>query len=83
VITERFAGLDPEGIPGVLVNHHGPFAWGHSAAEAVENAVALELCALLAFHTLRLRPEGTRFPAALLGRHFNRKHGTGAYYGQK
>jgi L-ribulose-5-phosphate 4-epimerase len=83
VIVERFARLDPEEIPGVLVNRHGPFAWGHSAGEAVENAVALELCALLAFHTLRLRPKGTRFPAALQSRHFNRKHGTGAYYGQK
>ena len=83
VIIERFARLDPGAVPGVLVNRHGPFAWGHTAAEAVENAVALELCARLAYHTLRLRPKGARFPAALLGRHFNRKHGTGAYYGQK
>ncbi len=83
VIIERFARLDPGEIPGVLVNRHGPFAWGPTAAAAVENAVALELCALLAVHTLGLRPSGLRFPAALLGRHFNRKHGAGAYYGQK
>jgi L-ribulose-5-phosphate 4-epimerase len=82
VIVERFARLDPEEIPGVLVSRHGPFAWGHSAAEAVENAVALELSALLAVHTL-VSPKGRKFPAALLDRHFNRKHGTGAYYGQK
>jgi L-ribulose-5-phosphate 4-epimerase len=83
VIAERFVRLDPEEIPGVLVNRHGPFAWGTSAGKAVENAVALELCAQLAFHTLRLRPKGSRFPAALLERHFRRKHGDGAYYGQK
>jgi L-ribulose-5-phosphate 4-epimerase len=83
VIIERFARLDPAEIPGVLVSRHGPFAWGPSAAEAVENAVALELSALLAVHTLALSPKGLRFPAALLARHFNRKHGTGAYYGQK
>jgi len=83
VIIERFSRLDPDKVPGVLVNRHGPFAWGHTAAEAVENAVALELCARLAFHTLALRPKGAKFPEALLSRHFNRKHGTGAYYGQK
>jgi L-ribulose-5-phosphate 4-epimerase len=82
VIVERFSRLDPEEIPGVLVSRHGPFTWGRTAAGAVENAVALELCARLAFHTLKLRPSGLRFPAALLGRHFNRKHGSGAYYGQ-
>ena len=83
VIVERFSKLDPEEIPGVLVNRHGPFTWGHTAAEAVENAVALELCATLAVHTLRFRPSGRKFPAALLDRHFNRKHGSSAYYGQK
>ncbi len=83
VIAERFASLDPEEVPAVLVFRHGPFTWGHSAAEAVENAVALELCAGLALETLALRPAGTRFPGALLRRHFQRKHGTSAYYGQK
>jgi L-ribulose-5-phosphate 4-epimerase len=83
VIVERFARLDPAEVPGVLVNRHGPFTWGPSAAAAVENAVALELCARLAVHTLALRRAGGRFPEALLARHFNRKHGEGAYYGQK
>jgi L-ribulose-5-phosphate 4-epimerase len=82
VIVERFARLDPDEIPGVLVNRHGPFAWGPSAEKAVENAVALELCAELAFMTLRLGAPGGRFPPALLGRHFRRKHGADAYYGQ-
>jgi L-ribulose-5-phosphate 4-epimerase len=83
VIVERFAKLDPEEIPGVLVIRHGPFTWGHTAAEAVENAVALELCARLAVNTLALRSGGLKFPVALLDRHFKRKHGSGAYYGQK
>jgi L-ribulose-5-phosphate 4-epimerase len=65
------------------VIHHGPFAWGPSAKAAVENAVAIELCARLAFHTLRLGPLGGEMPPALLDRHFLRKHGPGAYYGQK
>ena len=82
VIVETFARLNPEEIPGVLVARHGPFAWGHSAAGAVENAVALELCARLAAGTLALRPGRKGFPAELLRRHFSRKHGTGAYYGQ-
>jgi L-ribulose-5-phosphate 4-epimerase len=83
VIVERFLRLNPEEVPGVLVNRHGPFAWGPTASGAVENAVALELCARLACHTLRLRPSGLKFPAALLDRHFRRKHGAEAYYGQK
>lgn len=83
VIVAAFARISPAEIPGVLVNRHGPFTWGASAAAAVENAVALELCARLAFHTLGLRSGRSKFPAALLSRHFNRKHGTGAYYGQK
>jgi L-ribulose-5-phosphate 4-epimerase len=82
-IAERFSRLDPEEIPGVLVNRHGPFTWAPSAAKAVENAVALELCARLAAHTLSLRTPGGKFPAALLDRHFRRKHGASAYYGQK
>ncbi|HXQ82227.1 MAG TPA: L-ribulose-5-phosphate 4-epimerase AraD [Opitutaceae bacterium] len=82
VILERFSKLSAEEIPGVLVAHHGPFAWGRTAAEAVENAVAVELCARLAFLTLNLRPAGARIPPALLDRHFRRKHGPGAYYGQ-
>jgi L-ribulose-5-phosphate 4-epimerase len=82
VIVERFARLDPKEIPAALVVRHGPFTWGRTAAEAVEIAVALEFCAMLAARTLGLRPGGSRFPAALLERHFSRKHGAGAYYGQ-
>ena len=80
VIVERFARLDPREIPAVL---DGPVTGGRTAAEAVENAGALEFCAALAAGTLGLRPGGSRFPAALLERHFSRKHGAGAYYGQK
>jgi L-ribulose-5-phosphate 4-epimerase len=83
VIVEALGKRDPGEVPGILVNMHGPFAWGRTAAEAVENAVALELCARLAFLTLGLRPSGKRFPRALLDRHFFRKHGDAAYYGQK
>jgi L-ribulose-5-phosphate 4-epimerase len=83
VIRERFARLNGEDIPGVLVSQHGPFAWGPTAARAVENAVALELCARLAHLTLGLRPVSPRLLPALLDRHFRRKHGPDAYYGQK
>ena len=81
-ILRRFARLSPREIPGVLVLHHGPFAWGATAAEAVEYAVAVELCAKLAYHTLTLGPVGTRIIAGLINRHFRRKHGPGATYGQ-
>ena len=82
VIIERFAKLDPGSMPAVLVYRHGPFTWGDTAGKAVENAVALELCARLAVTTLRLSASPEKFPAALLAKHFNRKHGSGAYYGQ-
>jgi L-ribulose-5-phosphate 4-epimerase len=83
VILARFARLSPEETPGVLVRHHGPFAWGPTAAGAVENAVAVELCARLAFLTLNLRPPGAGIVRALLDRHFQRKHGPKATYGQR
>jgi len=83
VILETFSRLSPEEVPGVLVARHGPFAWGPSAEKAVENAVALELCASLAFLTLSLRPGCGRIARTLLDRHFSRKHGPGAYYGQR
>ncbi len=68
---------------GPRQSQHGPFAWGPTAAQAVENAVALELCARLAHLTLGLKPVSPRLLPALLERHFRRKHGPGAYYGQK
>jgi L-ribulose-5-phosphate 4-epimerase len=82
LILERFARLSAEEVPGVLVSQHGPFAWGATAAKAVENAVAIELCARLAWLTLALRPVPPRLAPALRDRHFRRKHGPDAYYGQ-
>jgi len=84
VIVERFreAGLDPAQIPGVLVAGHGPFAWGASPAKAVENAIVLESVARMALHTLLLNPDARPISQTLLDKHFLRKHGPGAYYGQ-
>lgn len=83
-IVERFreAGLDPTEIPGVLVAGHGPFTWGPSPAKAVENAIVLESVAQMALDTWRLNPEVKSIQQALLEKHFHRKHGPGAYYGQ-
>lgn len=82
VIVERFRGLDPLAIPAVLVRHHGPFAWGPTGAKAVETAFALEIVAGMALDSLALRPDLAPVPAALHDKHFLRKHGPGAYYGQ-
>ena len=83
IIVERFASLDPAAVPGVLVAHHGPFTWGANAGAAVDNAVALEAVARMALGALRLNPETAAIPDALLEKHYARKHGPGAYYGQK
>lgn len=82
VIAETFAGTDPMTIPAVLVHSHGPFAWGHDAAEAVHNAVVLEEIAFMNFHSLMINPNQTRMQPALLDKHYLRKHGKDAYYGQ-
>jgi len=82
VICETFRRKDPAETPAVLVNRHAPFAWGPSAAKAVENAVAVELCARMAYYTLALAPRGLSIEKGLLERHFLRKHGKTAYYGQ-
>ncbi len=82
VIVERFARLNPEHIPAVLVAHHGPFTWGRTASEAVVNSVALEEVARMALGTLALAPQAAPLSPHLLDRHFLRKHGPGAYYGQ-
>jgi len=84
VIVETFSelGLDALATPAVLVASHGPFAWGGDAADAVENAVALEAVAAAALRTELLRPGVEPVGDALLRRHFLRKHGPGAYYGQ-
>jgi len=87
VIVETFVsqGLDPAQIPAVLVQSHGPFTWGKDAADAVHNAVVLEELAMMAWHTERLPEAALRRPmqSELLDKHFLRKHGPGAYYGQK
>ena len=82
VIVERFEGLNPMEIPAVLVRNHGPFAWGPSGAKAVENAVALEIVADMAYHGLTLDPSAKPPSLALSERHFLRKHGPTATYGQ-
>jgi L-ribulose-5-phosphate 4-epimerase len=84
VIAERLreGGLDPKAYPGVLVASHGPFAWGASTAAALESAIVLEEVARMAYHTATLNPDIGAVPQHLLDKHFLRKHGEGAYYGQ-
>jgi len=83
VIIETFEGLDPVSMPGVLLSHHGPFTWGKDAAEAVHNAVVLETVAEMAAHSEMLNPSIVTVPACQLNKHYERKHGANAYYGQK
>jgi L-ribulose-5-phosphate 4-epimerase len=82
VIVRRFAGLDPVTMPAVLVAGHAPFCWGPSAGAAAEIAVILEEVAKTACHTLALNPAAPPISDVLRDRHFLRKHGPGAYYGQ-
>lgn len=83
VIIERFRGIDPVNVPAVLVSSHGPFCWGKNPTEAVHNAVVLEEVAMMAWHTLAMSPSGFGpMQQELLDKHFLRKHGPGAYYGQ-
>ena len=83
VIVETFANKNPAQIPAVLVHSHGPFTWGCDAAEAVHNATVLEEVAFMNFHSLQLNPGQTRMQQELLDKHYLRKHGKTAYYGQK
>lgn len=82
VIIEAFRGLDPLHVPGVLVASHGPFTWGKDAHEAVHNSVVLEQVAKMAYASHTLKNNIQPVPGTLLDRHFLRKHGKGAYYGQ-
>ncbi len=82
VIVERFEALDPLQMPGVLVNRHAPFTWGPGVAKAVETAVALECVAEMALKSLSIAPDLALIEPELLDKHFKRKHGAGAYYGQ-
>lgn len=81
VIVRRFEGLNPVHTPGVLVKNHGPFTWGKDADEAVYNAVVLEQVAKMASISFGINPALTMNPL-LIEKHFSRKHGPGAYYGQ-
>lgn len=82
VIVERYAKLDPDYYPGVLVASHGPFTWGKDAHEAVHNAVVVEFIAHLAYETEMIEPRIKPIQPTLLDRHFFRKHGPNATYGQ-
>jgi len=83
VIVERFKNLRYQDIPAVLVHSHGPFAWGNTGEKAVENAYALELAAQMAYYALTLKEDPVYIQRELLEKHFYRKHGKNAYYGQK
>ncbi len=82
VIIETFAGRDPDAVPGALVFSHGPFAWGADPADAVHNAVVMEEVAFMDYHALTLNPAHRDMQRELLDKHYLRKHGANAYYGQ-
>ncbi|WP_306220345.1 L-ribulose-5-phosphate 4-epimerase [Cohnella sp. WQ 127256] len=82
VIVETFREINPDQVPGVLVNSHAPFAWGKDAMEALHNAVVLEEVAKMAYHTRQLHPTVSSMNQVLLDKHYLRKHGATAYYGQ-
>jgi len=82
VIVERFKEINPMHVPGVLVENHGPFTWGKDADEAVYNAVVMEQVAKMAFISFNINPQLKMNPY-LVVKHFERKHGPNAYYGQK
>jgi L-ribulose-5-phosphate 4-epimerase len=85
VIEEAFRArnLNHDQVPAALVAGHGPFTWGPTTEKALENAIVLEKVAMMAINTYRVNPEAQAIPQALLDKHFLRKHGPGAYYGQK
>lgn len=82
LISETFKGISPMDIPAVLVNSHGPFTWGTDPDKAVHNAVVLEELAFMAWHNLMLNPKLPPMQGELLDKHYLRKHGENAYYGQ-
>lgn len=83
VIIETFTNIDYMAIPGVLVRSHGVFAWGKNASDSVHNAVVIEELAKMNYQSIQLNPNITKFPKYVLDKHYNRKHGKNAYYGQK
>lgn len=82
VIVETFKDIDPSDVPAVLVANHGPFCFGKDAEEAVYHAAVLEEVAFMAWHTMKLKPDVKTMQQSLLEKHFLRKHGKNAYYGQ-
>lgn len=82
VIIETFKGVDPMSIPAVLVKSHGPFTWGKNAADSVHNAVVLEEAAFMNYHSMSINPSAGKMQQELLDKHYLRKHGANAYYGQ-
>jgi L-ribulose-5-phosphate 4-epimerase len=83
IIAERFTGVDPMSIPGVLVAGHAPFCWGKDARDSVRTGMIMERVAQMAYLTLQLRPEAKELPDYFIQKHYFRKHGPEAYYGQK
>lgn len=84
VISRTFKNreIDPQAVPAVLVSQHGPFTWGKTSSEAVHNAKVLEVCAEMDYHSLMLTYNDSHVPQYLLDKHYYRKHGENAYYGQ-
>ncbi len=82
VIIEAFEGINPDDVPGVVVYSHGPFAWGTDALQAVHNAVVMEEVAFMDWHAMTINPQQGTMQQALLDKHYLRKHGKNAYYGQ-
>lgn len=83
IIVERFRKIDPDAVPGVLVAGHAPFTWGHSPDDAVKNSLVLERVAGMAIYSMVLNPKLKKLPKYILKKHYSRKHGKDAYYGQK
>lgn len=83
VRTFKERNIDPEAVPGVLVRQHGPFTWGATPDKAVYNAKVLEVVAEMDYHALQLTRDNIEVPQYLLDKHYYRKHGENAYYGQK
>jgi L-ribulose-5-phosphate 4-epimerase len=83
IIVERFKGLDEDALPGVLVSGHAPFTWGKNPDDAVKNSLVLERVAKMAIFSLELNPKLTNLPDYILEKHYLRKHGKNAYYGQR
>ena len=83
MIIETIADQDPMSIPGIIVYQHGPFAWGKNAMDAVHNAVVMEEVAKMAFRSITINPHLAEIDKGLLDKHYLRKHGANAYYGQR